>query len=296
MELRYLEIFCKVVELKSFSKAADELFLTQPTISNHIKALEDEVGIQLLDRLGRNVLPTKAGEVLYKYAREIVRLKSNAIQELNEFMGNVKGSLIIGGSTIPGEYILPEYIARFKKGYPNIAVTLRLGDTQDIINLLIDGNIEMGIVGSRTDDKRIDRREFLNDELILVASPKHLKNYKKQMDIKDLRKLPFIIREKGSGSRKTLEETLKDVGINVEDLNIAAEVGSTEAVKQSVRAGIGVSFLSRIAVKDEIPNKTLVEISIKHLDISRHFYIVTNNTRALSPICQAFIKDLSAPL
>ncbi|OGP22698.1 MAG: hypothetical protein A2067_07650, partial [Deltaproteobacteria bacterium GWB2_42_7] len=277
-------------------KAADELFLTQPTISNHIKALEDEVGIQLLDRLGRNVLPTKAGEVLYKYAREIVRLKSNAIQELNEFMGNVKGSLIIGGSTIPGEYILPEYIARFKKGYPNIAVTLRLGDTQDIINLLIDGNIEMGIVGSRTDDKRIDRREFLNDELILVASPKHLKNYKKQMDIKDLRKLPFIIREKGSGSRKTLEETLKDVGINVEDLNIAAEVGSTEAVKQSVRAGIGVSFLSRIAVKDEIPNKTLVEISIKHLDISRHFYIVTNNTRALSPICQAFIKDLSAPL
>ena len=134
MELRYLEIFCKVVELKSFSKAADELFLTQPTISNHIKALEDEVGIQLLDRLGRNVLPTKAGEVLYKYAREIVRLKSNAIQELNEFMGNVKGSLIIGGSTIPGEYILPEYIARFKKGYPNIAVTLRLGDTQDIIN------------------------------------------------------------------------------------------------------------------------------------------------------------------
>ena len=191
MELRYLEIFCKVVELKSFSKAAEALFLTQPTISNHIKALEDEVGIQLLDRLGRNVLPTKAGEVLYKYAREIVRLKSNAIQELNEFMGNVKGSLIIGGSTIPGEYILPEYIARFKKGYPNIAVTLRLGDTQDIINLLIDGNIEMGIVGSRTDDKRIDRREFLNDELILVASPKHLKNYKKQMDIKDLRKLPF---------------------------------------------------------------------------------------------------------
>ena len=296
MDLRYLEIFCKVVELKSFSKAASELFLTQPTISNHIKTLEDEAGIQLLDRLGRNVLPTKAGEILYRYAKEIVKLKSNAAQELNKFMGNVKGSLIIGGSTIPGEYILPEYIARFKKGYPNIAVTLRLGDTQDIINLLIDGNIEMGIVGSRTDDKRIDRREFLNDELILVASPKHLKNYKKQMDIKDLRKLPFIIREKGSGSRKTLEETLKDVGINVEDLNIAAEVGSTEAVKQSVRAGIGVSFLSRIAVKDEIPNKTLVEISIKHLDISRHFYIVTNNTRALSPICQAFIKDLSAPL
>src|SRR3989337_4030496 len=212
MELRYLEIFCKVVELKSFSKAAEVLFLTQPTISNHIKALEDEAGIQLLDRLGRNVLPTKAGEILSSYAKEIVKLKSNAAQELNKFMGNVKGSLIIGGSTIPGEYILPEYIAQFKKGNPDVAVTLKLGDTQDITDMVMDGSIEMGVIGSKADDNRIDCREFLKDELGIVASARHFKGIKNQIDIKDLKKLPFIMREKGSGSRKALEETLKKNG------------------------------------------------------------------------------------
>ena len=292
MELRYLEIFCRVVELKSFSKAAEVLFLTQPTISNHIKALEDEAGIQLLDRLGRNVLPTKAGEILYSYAKEIVKLKSNAAQELNKFMGNVKGSLIIGGSTIPGEYILPEYIAQFKKAHPDVAVTLRLGDTQDITDMVMDGSIEMGVIGSKADDKRIDCREFLKDELALVASARHFKGIKNQIDIKDLKKLPFIMREKGSGSRKALEETLKKNGVSIETLNIAAEVGSTEAVKQSVRAGIGVSLLSLFAVKDEMPRKTLRKISIKDFRVSRHFYIATDKARAISPICQSFIKTL----
>ncbi|MBI3753993.1 MAG: LysR family transcriptional regulator [Deltaproteobacteria bacterium] len=296
MELRYLEIFCKVVELKSFSKAASELFLTQPTISNHMKTLEDEAGIQLLDRLGRNVLPTKAGEILYGYAREIVKLKSNAVQELNKFMGSVKGSLIIGGSTIPGEYILPGYIAQFKKAHPDVVVTLRLGDTQDITDMVMDGSIEMGVIGSKADDRRIDCREFLKDELALVASAKHFKGIKNQIDMKDLKKLPFIMREKGSGSRRALEETFKKNGVNMDELNIAAEVGSTEAVKQSVRAGIGVSFLSLFAVKDEIPRKILRKISIQGFHVSRHFYIATDKARAISPICQSFIKTLARPL
>lgn len=296
MELRYLEIFCKVVDFKSFSKAATELFLTQPTISNHIKTLEDEVGIQLLDRLGRNVLPTKAGKILYGYANEIVKLKSNAVQELNKFMGNVKGSLVIGGSTIPGEYILPEYIARFKKAHPDVAVTLRLGDTQDIIDMIMDGSVEMGVIGSKADVLRIDCREFLKDELALVASARHFKKIKNQIDMKDLKKLSFIVREKGSGSRRALEETLKKSGVNMEDLNIAAEVGSTEAVKQSVRAGIGISFLSLFAVKDEIPRKILRKISIKGFHVSRHFYIATDKARAISPICQSFIKTLAHTL
>lgn len=296
MDFRYLEIFCKVVELKSFSKAALELYLTQPTISNHIKALEDEAGIQLLDRLGRNVMPTKAGEILYGYAKEIVKLKSNAVQELNKFMGNVKGSLIIGGSTIPGEYILPEYIAGFKKAHPEVAVTLRIGDTQDIIDMVRDGSVEMGVIGSKPDDRRMDCRELLKDELILVASTKHFKSIKREIDIRDLKKLPFIMREKGSGSRMALEEVLKEHNIDMENLNIAAEVGSTEAVKRSVRAGIGVSFLSLFAVKDELPRKTLKKIPVKGFHVLRHFYIATDKARAISPICLSFIKVLTHPL
>ena len=285
-----------LVEERSFSKTADALHLTQPTISSHIKAIEDEAGIQLLDRLGRSVIPTKAGEILYKYAKEILNTKNSAIQALNQFKGAARGSLIIGGSTIPGEYILPEYIAQFKKAHPDVAVTLRLGDTQDITDMVMDGSIEMGVIGSKADDKRIDCREFLKDELALVASAKHFKGIKSQIDIKELKKLPFIIREKGSGSRKTLEETLKKNGVSMEDLNIAAEVGSTEAVKQSVRAGIGVSFISLFAVKDEIPRKTLRRISIKGFHVSRHFYIATDKARAISPICQSFMKTLTHTL
>ena len=293
MELKFLEIFCKVVEERSFSNAAQALFLTQPTISSHIKAMEDEVGIRLLDRLGREVLPTKVGEVLYKYAREIVNLKTNAIQALDEFKGVVKGRLVIGGSTIPGEYILPEYIAQFKKAHPDIRVTLKIGDTQDIMDLLLDGSIEMGVVGSRTDDKKIECREFLNDELVLIASSSLFKDIEAKIDKKDLQHMPVIIREQGSGSRKTMEDILQRQGIDIENLNIVGEFGSTEAVKQAVKSGLGVSFVSRFAVKTEIQNKALKVISIKDFNITRHFYIITDRTRAVSPICESFIKSLS---
>lgn len=296
MELKFLEIFCKVVEERSFSKAAEALFLTQPTISSHIKNLEEELNIKLLDRLGRDVVPTKAGEVLYKYAKEIVNLKKNAVQALDEFKGIVKGRLIIGGSTIPGEYILPEYIAGFKKTHPDITVTLKIGDTQDIIDMLLNGSVEMGVVGSKTNDKRIECKEFLKDELALIASGRHFKKSKAKIDKKDLKNLPIIIREKGSGSRKTIEEIFKMHGIDIENLNIVAEFGSTEAVKQAVKSGIGVSFVSRFAVKSEIQNKTLKAIPIKDFNITRHFYIITDKARAVSPVCQSFIKMLATHL
>jgi DNA-binding transcriptional LysR family regulator len=169
MELRYLEIFCKVLELRSFSKAAGALRLTQPTVSIHIKALEEEFKTRLLDRLGRTVTPTRAGEILYKYARDIVRLKQEAIESLGEFSGKIKGALTVGASTIPGEYILPALITRFKKSYPNVAPALKVGDTMDIYNMVIEGAVDVGVVGSQIKDRNIISKRFLEDELILVA-------------------------------------------------------------------------------------------------------------------------------
>ncbi|OGP30961.1 MAG: hypothetical protein A2073_03790 [Deltaproteobacteria bacterium GWC2_42_11] len=294
MELKFLEIFCKVVEERSFSKTADALHLTQPTISSHIKAIEDEAGIQLLDRLGRSVIPTKAGEILYKYAKEILNTKNSAIQALNQFKGAARGSLIIGGSTIPGEYILPEYIARFKKTHPEVLITLKIGDSQDIVDMVSNGSIEMGVIGSKPNNARFDFREFLKDKLVLVASQGHFKHIKKEISVKELKELPFIIREKGSGTRKSMEGYLKENRIYPDDLNIVAEVASTEAVKQSVKTGIGTAFLSEFAVKSELPYKILRKINVRGLDITRHFYIITDRLRAVSPVCQTFIKSLSA--
>lgn len=289
MELRHLEIFCKVVELKGFSKAADALHLTQPTISSHIKALEDALQVRLLDRLGREIVPTKAGNILYNYAKEIVRLKKEAKEALDQFIGRMKGNLEIGGSTIPGEYILPSLISEFKKIYPEIIVTLRIGDTKDVATMVLEGEAEIGVVGAKVEDTHIENREFLKDSLILVAPPSYPVS---KISIRDFKGIPLVFREKGSGSRKAFEEIIKENGLDKGDLNIVAEMGSTEAVKQAVKSGLGVSILSRLAVQAELAKKTLKEVKVADLSIVRSFYIITHKLRAKSPICQAFLEFL----
>ena len=289
MELRHLEIFCKVVELKSFSKAADALYLTQPTISSHIKALEKSLHITLLDRLGREVIPTKAGSVLYHYAKEIVKLKKEAQQTLAQFIGKMSGSLDVGGSTIPGVYILPSLIGEFKKVYPRIIVTLRIGDTEEVATMILEGAVEAGIVGAKIDDSHIEYNEFLKDSLILVAPPSYDQT---KISKKGLKDIPLIFRERGSGSRTVLEKTLREDGLGIEDLNIVAEMGSTEAVKQAIKSGIGLSVLSKRSVQDELANKTLKEVRVDHLSIVRPFYIITHKMRVKSPLCKAFLDFL----
>lgn len=290
MELRYLEIFCKVVELGSFSKAAERMYLTQPTVSIHIKSLEGELETKLLDRMGRKVIPTAAGEVLYKYSKEIVRQKEEALLAMHQLNGKMRGRLILGGSTIPAEYILPEFIGRFKKEYPNVFPSLIVGDTKEIYEMTLDGDIDMGVIGSIINDNNIVSREFMSDELILVA-PAGFKN--DFIDIRELYNLPLIQREVGSGSRVSLEKTLKDMGIAIENLNIAAEMGSTQAEIRAIKSGMGLAFISKRAVITEIEDRTLKHVSIDGLEITRNFYIITHRLRYNSPICKTFIDFLT---
>ena len=159
--------------------------------------------------------------------------------------------------------------------------------------MVSNGSIEMGVIGSKPNNARFDFREFLKDKLVLVASQGHFKHIKKEISVKELKELPFITREKGSGTRKSMEGYLKENRIYPDDLNIVAEVASTEAVKQSVKTGIGTAFLSEFAVKSELPYKILRKINVRGLDITRHFYIITDRLRAVSPVCQTFIKSLS---
>ena len=149
MDLRQLEVFCKVVELKSFSRAAEAIFLTQPTVSQHVSALESFFNLQLLDRMGKEILPTHAGELLYQYAQEILHLKEKACQSLSHYAGKKSGHLRVGASTIPGEYILPALIGSFKEQFPEITVTLSIGDTRQIVDAVTAGRIEIGVVGAK---------------------------------------------------------------------------------------------------------------------------------------------------
>ena len=156
MELRYLDVFCKVFELKSFSKAAEELFLTQPTISSHIKSLETDLDLVLFDRLGREVLPTKAGLLLYRYASEIGRLNLEARQALGQFSGRLSGFLDVGGSTIPGEYLLPYSIGLFRQDCPEVVVKLHVADSREIATMVADGKLEVGVVGANVQNSQLE--------------------------------------------------------------------------------------------------------------------------------------------
>jgi DNA-binding transcriptional LysR family regulator len=292
MDLWRLQIFCRVVELKSFSKAAKAVFLSQPTVSSHIKDLEDHFECKLVDRLGREVIPTKAGSLLYSYATKIIALKQEAEHALNEFQGRIKGRLTIGGSTIPAGYILPPLIGRFKEGYPGIMVTLMQGDTARIIRDTVEGNVEIGVVGAKTRIAQLTQRKILNDEMFLIIPQNHRWATRRHIMLDELVDEPFIIREPGSGTRTSMEHVFDKANQPLPTMNIVAEMGSTEAVRQGIKAGVGVSILSECAVGEELAAGTLRKVKIKGLSFKRAFYLTVHRHRTQSPLCRTFVEFL----
>lgn len=292
MDLWQLKIFCKVVELGSFSKAGNAVHLSQPTISTHIKQIEEHFSTRLVDRLSRRTVPTKAGELLYEYAHRLISLYDATEAAMAEFAGKIKGRLVIGGSTIPGAYLLPRLIGSFTQAYPGIRISLVVADTSEIVAQTLAGRIEMGIVGARNEHKNITQTAILDDDLRLVLSADHPWAGKKKISLDALIREPFIIREEGSGTLRSFIELFKRKNINLSDLNIIAELGSTEAVRQAIKSNIGISILSAIAVADDIQAGRLAAVDIDGLNLKRSFYLTTHRQRSLSPLCRTFIDFL----
>ncbi len=292
MEMRRLEVLCKVIELKSFTKAAEALSLSQPTVSEHIRSLEEALGERLIDRLGREVLATPAGRLFYQYARNIVQLREEAVQALEQFKGNLSGHLTLGASTIPGTYVLPRFIGSFKAIHPATQMTLRISDTAQIVKDVVEANLEAGLIGSKWNDRRILLEELFTDELILSVFAGHVWARKKRIRPDELSGEPFILRERGSGTRMVMERILDEHGVDLSRLFVVAEMGSTEAVRQGIKARIGVSILSRHAVEDDIQNGTLAPVEIEGIRFCRPLYLVQRRNRRLSPLCAAFLDHL----
>lgn len=292
MDIHRLEVFCRVLELQSFTKAADAVFLTQPTVSEHIRALEQALGERLLDRLGREVLPTPAGKILYRFARDIIRLRDEAIQAIDRYRGTLSGHLLIGASTIPGTYILPALIGSFKALYSAIQITLRITDSGEVVERILDGSLEAGLIGARWDDRRISLEEVCSDELVLAVYPEHPWAQEGLIALEELAGQPFILRERGSGTRRVMAQVLESHGFNPTQLQIVAEMGSTEAVRQGIKARIGVSIISSLAVAEDVKRGTLAKIEIKDVSIHRPFYLMQRKSRHASPLCVAFLKHL----
>lgn len=291
-DLRQVEVFYYVAKFRSFSKAAEALLLTQPTISGHIKGLEENLNLILFDRLGREVTLTQAGEVLYNYAKRLLSVKTAAIQALQELQGGVSGELLIGGSSTPGQYVLPPILGHFKRQYPDITVILNVTDTMDTIERIIRGDLELGIVGAWVPHAQVLYDRFVDDELVLTVACDHPWAQQHSVPLAALATQPFIQRERGSGSRLVMEQTLKQHGFEPTALRIVAEMGSTEAIKQGIKAGIGISIVPRIALTDELRAGSVCVVALEGVTLQRNFYIIRHRGRTLSPLCQTFDRFL----
>jgi DNA-binding transcriptional LysR family regulator len=290
MDLWQLTIFTKVVELKSFSKAGEAIHLSQPTVSSHIKDLEDHFECRLIDRLGKEALPTKAGELLYNYAKKLLFLKAETETALAQYKGKTKGHLVIGGSTIPGGYILPQIIGLFMKKYPEVTVSLEIGDTENIITGILQGKIEIGLVGARDTDKNLIQEAVIEDSMRLIVPQDHKWTNRESITPDMLEGEPFIAREHGSGTLKSLVSCLQKSGRDISLLKIAATMGNTAAVRQGIKSGMGISILSPRAVEDDLKNGALKALTIDGIDLTRNFYLTRHKSRTLSPLCTEFVE------
>jgi DNA-binding transcriptional LysR family regulator len=296
MDLWQLNIFCKVIELKSFSKAAKAIHLSQPTISSHIKDLEAHFDCRLIDRLSKEATPTKAGELLYGYAKRMLALRDETETALAEYNGKVRGRLVIGGSTIPGTYLMPQLIGDFKKEYPDVIVSLVIGDTDHIIESILNGSLELGIVGAKAETQKIIQKKFIEDEMRLIVPADHRWAGKKRVSLKQLVSEPFILRERGSGTLKSLQQSLIGLGNSIESLKVIAELGSTQAICQGIKSGAGVSIISTLAVAEDLQAGKFSALEVEGLDLKRNFYLTQHRYRSPSPLSAAFVKFLEEKL
>ncbi len=292
MDLWRLEVFCKVLELRSFTKAAEAVLLTQPTVSEHIRTLEEMVGEKLVDRLGREALPTPAGQILYRYAQKILRLRQEAIEAIATYKGDLSGRLVLGASTIPGTYILPRIIGSFKARHPSIELTLKILSTGQIVEAVLRGDLEFGLVGSNWKDRRLKTEEIFSEELVLAIYPEHPWRSRDEVGMEELYGESFILRERDSGTRMVTTQILEAHGFDFSKLFVVAEMATTQAVVQSIKARIGISILSREAVEEDLQHGSLVAVPIRGIRFHRPFYLMQRTGRQLSPLCEAFLEYL----
>ena len=293
MDLRQLEIFVKVAELGSFSRAAQTLFLTQPTVSEHIRTLEDELGVRLLDRLGRGAAVTKGGALLLGYAQRMLALSREARQAMESFQGRMSGDLLVGASTIPGEYILPALIGRFKEKFPDIAITLLIGGSQAVTEWVLEGRAEIGVVGARSSHRAIEYRELFPDDIVLIVSAAHPWHGRQRVTLEELRGEPLLLREQGSGTREIINQLLTP---HLHRLRAGIEFGNSEAIKRAAASGLGISCLSRYVVEDFLRSGALIAPRTALPRLTRHFSLVTHalkqRTRGLTLLIE-YLESLA---
>jgi len=290
LSIRQLEVFVALVEQGSFTRAARHLELSQSTVSGHVADLERRLGVRLVERDRSGVRTTAPGKALLRPAREVLQAERNARMAVQELAGLLRGSLVVGGSTIPASYLLPAIFGRFHAEHPGVSLRLVTGDSQQVLERVRTADVEVGIVGARPNDNGLLASKIGEDVLTLILAPDHPLADRSTLPVTEFLELSLVMREPGSGTRAATEAALKKlIGDEAaHELVIACEVGSTEAQKAAVRAGLGVAFVSSLAVADELAHGTLKTARLKGFDVRREFFLVTRPDEFLSPAARAF--------
>ena len=295
IDMKELEAFACVVEKGSFSRAAEALYLTQPTISAHVAALERKLGIKLLVRTTKEIYPSDAGNLLYEYAKEILRLRTSAVQAIKAFSKEMKGTVNVAASTIPGQYYLPKLIQSFRSIYPDINFSLEILDSTEVAEQIATRKAEIGFTGTLINLPKCVYQTLAEDKLVIITpnTPQYQAYQATGFPVRQITKETFINREAGSGTRLETENFLREMGVNVKDICTAVEVRSTESIKQMVSEGLGIAVISRSACEDYCQFKKILAFNFDNVNLRRKLYLVRHKNSILSPVAQAFFDYAS---
>ncbi len=289
MSDRRLHVFHTVAGVLSFTKAAEKLNMTQPAVTFQVRQLEEDFNTRLFDRGHNKINLTKAGEVVYSYADRIFDLYGEMQESVKRLTGDKSGNITIGASTTIAEYMLPALLGDFKEKFPDVKIKLKVANTTGIVTMVEDNAIDLGIVEGDINNKLLLAEACQIDKMVVIASPEHELSKRSSLNTSELLEHPFIFREGGSGTRSVIENYLHDAGYESSQLNIALELGSTEAIKGAVEAGMGISIVSEAAISKELKLGTLCAIELKP-SLERQFSLVRQRQKFRTDLMDELFK------
>jgi DNA-binding transcriptional LysR family regulator len=288
-----LKVFYTVALRLNFTKAATELYITQPAVSKHIQELEETYKTKLFERNGSKIALTPAGKILLEHTKKIFEIYREIDFDMSSFRSERQGLLRLGSSTTISQYIISPVLARFHQKQQDIKVNLLNGNTEQIENALINKEIEIGIVEGQSKNQSIKYVPFIKDELVLVCSARNALAKRSEISLDDLKSMKFITRERGSGTLEVIEYALKQVGVKLSDLQIEMQLGNTESIKSYLLNSDCFAFMSIHAVGKELKNNELIVLDVESLTIERYFYIITLLGKS-DALTELFIQNLSS--
>jgi DNA-binding transcriptional LysR family regulator len=287
LDLHQLYVFTKVVEHKSFSKAADDIFLSQSTVSSHIQSLERILNVNLFDRVGRDSILTPHGERLYQWALKLLLIKDQALLDLKEGMTELRGAIRVAASSVPGQFLVPKMVKHFREQYPEVTFHINQSSSKLVAEKVLSGSVDLGILGEKYENDKLHYIPLLKEKLVLITS--NQVKMKEPVYIQDILNYPFVMRNANSGTNAILERFLKKSKISKDKLTIISYIDDGQSLMQFVMQDIGISIISEIAAKEYANQKMLKMYKINEFDDERYFYLVYNINKTQSLLSKLFI-------